>query len=74
MACLNEITPDQLAIVGVEFADPEQHNTSVTLSGTDLDAKSLAVGGGVTLACSHNSCTSSRSSYPRTPDFDSARS
>ncbi|MEH6797561.1 MAG: hypothetical protein V7694_25920, partial [Rhodococcus sp. (in: high G+C Gram-positive bacteria)] len=38
VAWLNDITRDELAIVGVEFADPEQHNTTVTLSGTDLDA------------------------------------
>ncbi|MDV6303551.1 hypothetical protein R3P93_13375 [Rhodococcus cerastii] len=46
VAWLNDITPDQLAIVGVEFADPEQHNTTVTLSGTDLDAMSWVLGDG----------------------------
>ncbi len=39
---LNDIPPDHLAIVGVEFADPEQHNTTVTLSGIDLDRAPLA--------------------------------
>lgn len=44
VAWLNETTPDQLAIVGVEFADPEQYNTNVTLSNADLDAISWAFG------------------------------
>ncbi|WP_182262547.1 hypothetical protein [Rhodococcus sp. UFZ-B548] len=46
VAWLNDITRNELAIAGVEFADPEQHNTTVTLSGTDLDAMSWALGDG----------------------------
>lgn len=38
VAWLEETTLDNLVIVGIEFADPEQHNTTVTLTGPELIA------------------------------------
>ncbi|WP_186626577.1 hypothetical protein [Rhodococcus sp. BP22] len=43
---LEEITPDQLVVTGIEFADPEQHNTTVTLNSADLDGITWGLGDG----------------------------
>lgn len=51
IASLEDITVEQFVLVGVEFEDPDQHNTTATVSGADLGALSWAVGdaGGVAM-------------------------
>ncbi|QCB51791.1 hypothetical protein E5720_17660 [Rhodococcus sp. PAMC28707] len=43
---LEEITPDQFIVTGIEFADPEQHNTTITLNSADLDETTWMLGDG----------------------------
>lgn len=41
-----EGAPDEIVIAGIEFGDPEQHNTTVTISGSDLDQVAWVLGDG----------------------------
>lgn len=50
VAQLEGATRDQLVVAGLEFEDPDQHNTNVTLSSADLDGIEWVLGdGGLTL-------------------------
>ncbi|MFD4779746.1 hypothetical protein ACFWNH_02025 [Rhodococcus qingshengii] len=50
VAQLEGATRDQLVVAGLEFEDPDQHNTNVTLSSGDLDGIAWVLGdGGLTL-------------------------
>lgn len=46
VAQLEGATRDQLVVAGLEFEDPDQHNTNVTLSGADLDGVAWVLGDG----------------------------
>ncbi|PZU04717.1 MAG: hypothetical protein DI630_00970 [Gordonia sp. (in: high G+C Gram-positive bacteria)] len=43
---LEGITRKQLVIAGLEFEDPEQHNTNVTVGSSDLDGVTWVLGDG----------------------------
>lgn len=41
-----EGAPDEIVIAGIEFGDPEQYNTTVTITGSDLDQVAWVLGDG----------------------------